>query len=476
MKEMKKYLILLAACVLAFCQGCGTKSASQPAPKGETEINILSVNDIHAEIDMFPKFAAMVDSLREVYPDLLVFSAGDNRTGNPVNDQFDPVNYPVITLMNESGFDLSAVGNHEWDGNIVNFQKDIERARFPFICANVYIPDTVKLDVKPYVILEHKGIKLAVLGLIEVRSGGIPGAHPNNLKKVSFRKAPEVLPEYRYLKDESDAFILLSHCGVEEDVELALAYPWMDVILGGHSHALMDPPLDTNGVLITQSGAKLKFATLTTLKFKDGKLTDRYASVLNVSKFSHEKPEVRAMVDGFNDAPALNEALAIISKTLDNKEEIGSLMTDALREVSGADFAFQNTGGIRESRFEAGPITVKDVYCIDPFNNEVVVFEMTGAQVKQFILASYRKNGRHPSPVSGMTYKIGEDEKSVWVEAPDFSTSKHYKVAINSFMASTIDMEALDEGQSTFKTSEEMIIEFLKNHKEVDYQGVSRTN
>jgi 2',3'-cyclic-nucleotide 2'-phosphodiesterase (5'-nucleotidase family) len=250
----------------------------------------------------------------------------------------------------------------------------------------------------------------------------------------------------------------------------------MDVILGGHSHALMDPPLDTNGVLITQSGAKLKFATLTTLKFKDGKLTDRYASVLNVSKFSHEKPEVRAMVDGFNDAPALNEALAIISKTLDNKEEIGSLMTDALREVSGADFAFQNTGGIRESRFEAGPITVKDVYCIDPFNNEVVVFEMTGAQVKQFILASYRKNGRHPSPVSGMTYKIGEDEKSVWVEAPDFSTSKHYKVAINSFMASTIDMEALDEGQSTFKTSEEMIIEFLKNHKEVDYQGVSRTN
>ena len=473
---MKRCLILLAACVLAFCQGCGKKSVSRPAPKGEAEINILSVNDIHAEIDMFPKFAALVDSLRGVYPDLLVFSAGDNRTGNPVNDQFDPVNYPVITLMNETGFDLSAVGNHEWDGNIDNFQKDIERARFPFICANVYIPDTVKLDVKPYVMMEQKGLKLAVLGLIEVRGSGIPGAHPNNLTKVSFRKAPEVLPEYRYLKDESNAFILLSHCGIEEDVELALANPWMDVILGGHSHTLIDPPLDTNGILITQAGAKLKFATLMTLKFKDGKLTDRSATVLNVSNFSHEKPEVRAMLDRFNDAPTLNEAIAVLSRTLDNKEEIGCMMTDAIREVSGADFAFQNTGGIRGGHLEAGPITVKNVYSIDPFNNEVVVYEMTGAQVKQFILNSYRRNGHHPSPVSGMTYKISEDENSVWVEAPGFSTEKQYKVAMNSFMASTINFEALDEGENTFKTTEEMMIEFLRNHKEVDYQGVSRTD
>ena len=115
-----------------------TDQTKKPVATGEIEVNILSVNDMHASIDQFPKFATMVDSLRGIYPDLLVFSGGDNRTGNPINDQYDPVNYPMIELMNRTGFNLSAVGNHEWDGNIVNFQHDIERAHFPFLCANVF--------------------------------------------------------------------------------------------------------------------------------------------------------------------------------------------------------------------------------------------------------------------------------------------------------------------------------------------------
>ena len=124
-----------------------------------------------------------------------------------------------------------------------------------------------------------------------------------------------------------------------------------------------------------------------------------------------------------------------------------------------------------------GPITVKDVYSIDPFNNEVVVYQMTGEQVKKFILNSYRKNGGHPSYVSGMTYKMSDDGQKVWVEmeGEQFSTKKTYKVAFNSYMASTVNIESVDDGESMFMTSEEMLIEFLKRHKTVDYQGVTRT-
>ena len=50
------------------------------------EITILAVNDMHANIDRFPKFVALVDSMRAIYPDLLLFSAGDNITGNPASD------------------------------------------------------------------------------------------------------------------------------------------------------------------------------------------------------------------------------------------------------------------------------------------------------------------------------------------------------------------------------------------------------
>ena len=154
------------------------------------------------------------------------------------------------------------------------------------------------------------------------------------------------------------------------------------------------------------------------------------------------------------------------------------MITDDIREMSGADLAFQNTGGVRVNYLKKGPITVKDVYSIDPFNNDVVVFRMTGEQVKRFILNSYRKNGGHPSYVSGMTYRVSDDGKSVWInmEGTSFSTKKVYKVAFNSYMASTVNIESVDDGRSLFRTSEEMMIDFLRRQKVVDYQGVVRTH
>ncbi len=454
-----------------------TRQTATPASAGEGEIIILSVNDMHASIDQFPKFATMVDSLRTIYPDLLLFSAGDNRTGNPVNDQYDPVNYPMIELMNRLGFDLCTVGNHEWDANIGALHDDVERAKFPFLCANVTIPNDVDLDFEPFEIFESQGVKMAVIGLIEVRHDDIPGTHPDNVAKVSFKRPNIVLPQYKYLRDENDVVILLSHCGFEDDMELAQANPWLDAIIGGHSHTLIDHPSQTNGVLITQSGSHLKYATLVKLKVKDHKVVNKEAVVLNVNGVRKEKPEIKQLVNEFNKAPQLNRALAVAKTKFENPEEVGCMMTDAIREISGADFAFQNTGGVRINYLNKGPITVKDVYSIDPFNNDVVVYKMTGAQVKKFILNSYRKNGGFPSFVSGMSYTVGDDERSVWVnmDGGNFSTNKVYKVAMNSYMASTVNIESEDDGQSMFKTSEEMMIDFLLKHKEVDYQGVTRT-
>ena len=230
-------------------------------------------------------------------------------------------------------------------------------------------------------------------------------------------------------------------------------------------------------MLITQSGSHLRYATLVKLHVKDHKVVGKEAIVLNVNKVKTEKPEIKKLVDDFNDAPSLNEAIATARTKFETPQELGCMITDALREMSGADFAFQNTGGVRVPYLKKGPITVKDVYSIDPFNNDVVMYEMTGEQVKKFILNSYRKNGGYPSYVSGMTYEVNDNGKSVWVnmEGGSFSTKKTYKVAFNSYMASTVNIESVDEGRSLFMTSEEMMIEFLRKHKTVDYQGVVRT-
>ena len=477
-------LMLMVSCDFPEIQQVNTKQTSRqtakPTPKDAT-IAILSVNDMHSAIDPMPKFAALADSLRQVYPDLLVFSAGDNRTGNPINDQYEPANYPMIALMNKVGFDLCAVGNHEWDGGVDALQKNIEDADFPYICANVIVPKEVKLDVKPYAMIENQGLKIAVLGLIETRADGFPGAQPDHFTQIRFKKANDVIPDYLFLKDQSDVFLLLSHLGFEEDVEVAEQFPVFDAIIGGHSHTLVEHPVKHNGVMVTQAGSSLKYATLTLITVRQGKVTDVQATTLSIKDFKKKNKEVKALLDEFNSDKRFSEALATATTNFDTREELGCMMTDGIREVSGADFAFANTGGLRIDHLKKGPITIKDIYDIDPFTNDIVVYQMTGKQLERFIMETYKKNGRYPSFVSGMTYTVNTDKdyypKSVTIK-PDkggYSKDAVYKVAMNSYMASTVRFESLDDGQSQYMTSEEMVIQYLRKHKTVSYKGVSRT-
>ena len=185
------------------------------------EITILSVNDMHASIDRFPKFVALVDSMRTVYPDLLLFSAGDNRTGNPANDMHPVSSYPMTVLMNRAGFNLSAVGNHEFDGNIDGLRTVINGSDFRYVCANMYAPDSMRLHIEPYKIFEVDDVRIGVLGLIQQGANRLPDSHPENLKGISFQPLEQVAEQYSWLRNQCDVFVLLMHEGYDESVELA---------------------------------------------------------------------------------------------------------------------------------------------------------------------------------------------------------------------------------------------------------------
>lgn len=476
---MKRISLFFWVCLIALF-GLDSCELTQK-PSGTVTLAVLSVNDMHSAIDNMPKFAALVDSLRTVYPDLLVLSAGDNRTGNPINDQYAPTNYPMIAMMNKVGFKACTVGNHEWDGSVPALQANIEQAEFPFLCANINIPEGEKLDIKPYVMIEQQGLRIAVLGLIELRYDGYPGAHPMHFKNLSFRRPDEVLPEYSFLRDQADVCILLSHVGFEEDVDMAMQNPWLDAILGGHTHTLVEYPQKHNGVVVTQAGSSLSHATLTLFTVVNGKVTDVRSSTLDVKHFKKENAEMRAMLDEFNNNPRFNESLATATTSFDCKEEMGCLVTDGIRWFTGVDFAVENTGGIRIDRLKSGPLTIKDVYNIDPYGNDVVVFAMTGEQLEDFLMHSFMANGDMPSFVSGMTYKVNTNAKgkptSVEIKPNQgrYSKKATYRVAFNSYMASTVRFESLDDGQSQFTTSEEMVIQYLREQKTVSYKGVRRT-
>ena len=228
------------------------------------------------------------------------------------------------------------------------------------------------MHVEPYRIFECNGVRIGVLGLIQLGTNGLPDSHPKNLANIHFRSPLKVAQEYAWLRDRCDVFIILSHNGYEEDLALAKEYPIADVILGGHSHSKIEGTM-SNGVLVTQAEKQLKYVTELTLKLADGKVIEKKAHLINVKDNPKKDEKVQAMVNEFNDNKELKRVVAQAKESFLNKEELGCMMADAIRIESGADIALQNSGGVRLDSFPAGPISLGDVYRLDPFGNEMIM-------------------------------------------------------------------------------------------------------
>ena len=189
------------------------------------ELHVLSINDPHAAIEQFPRLGFIADSLRTLYPGLLILSAGDNRSGDPINDMFEIPAYPMVVLMNQIGFHATAVGNHEFDSNQDGLARLINLGTFATLCANMEPDPKWKMHVKPYQIFDCDGISVGVLGITALGSMGIPESHPARLTDIKFMDPLETIQQYRFLRDKCDVVLLLSHLGYTSDVKFSAELP-----------------------------------------------------------------------------------------------------------------------------------------------------------------------------------------------------------------------------------------------------------
>lgn len=466
--------------------GCSTNQNASVAEQSQTKtVEILAVNDMHAALDNFPRFAFIVDSLREAYPDLLLVSAGDNQTGNPANDQYPEKGMPIIELMNAVKFDLSAVGNHEFDSRLEGFERITHRAHFDFLSANTVLPEDADFRIKPYTIINTpNGLKVAFLSLLDINANGIPDTHPDNVRGFSFKNPLQTAQDYLFLKDSSDVFIMLNHMGFEEDVKLAQQLPVnsVDIIIGGHSHTKVEKDQIHNGVLITQAERRLKYATLIKLTVSSDGTVDKQMQLLTVGREDDSRADIQKMVDDYNNNPALTETIAIAEDDFSSYEEIGYLMTDAIRAASGTDIALINPGGVRLSSLAKGSVRAKDVYEMDPFGNEIVIFNLSGYEIRNLFLFAFSFDENKPIFPSGMTtrYVLSPAGSLIDVElftadGKAFAMDKTYSVVMNDYMASVYKYEHKDPGQGLFRPTAETTIDYLKQLKSIpSYRGVKR--
>ena len=470
-------ILFFASCILHPASACFAQTDSDK----KTEVIILHLNDMHAKTDGFAKLKYLADSLRRGNPNVFILSAGDNFTGNPFIDMVSDKGSPMIDLMNKSGFTLSCFGNHEFDLGQVFLEKRIEQAGFPFICANINTGNSVLKQPEAFYILKVGSLQIPVLGLIEINDKGIPDTHPSKVEGIRFTDPYTTAGKFTSLKKKYGSLIALTHLGVEADKKLAREYPEIDVIIGGHSHTILKIALTEAGVAIVQAGSYQRFIGKLTLVYSGNSITEKHDTLIAIESLKGSDETIQSLVKSYENNPEFEKVAGIAEAAIKGKQNLGALMTDAIAWTVKADFAFQNKGGIRTQSIPEGEIRIKEIYRLDPFGNQVVIYKLLGREIEDLVLRSFKKERDIDLIPSGMTYivKKAENEKKASVKISDLlgkplEPEKTYTVALNSYIAAAYDFTHSDPGKTLELTTEECLIKFLENRKKVNYTDIVR--
>jgi len=478
---MKKtyYIFLLASLLLI---GCSTDSnntggGETPAPSITKNVTIFFLNDVHGQLDNFSKVKHIVDLEKET-KNVIVTSSGDIFSGNPAVDNHPEKGSPMIDIMNRVGFDVSVLGNHEYDYGETILTERVNQASFDWVCANVDMSNSTITQPPAFKTITVDNVKITFLGLVETNGkedGTIPLTHPWRVQNLVFEKPEDVIAQYANVKNDenSDLVIALTHLGYQSnsgtitDSQIASQFPFFDVIIGGHSHQVINNTV--NGIPIYQAGSYLNNLGKIELEIKDKSIQSINYQLINLNTYPNSDSELKAIIDDYNSLPYLYEVVGD-SHRYHDRPEVGCFYTDALRGAMNVDITFQNTGGVR-SDLNQGDITAREIFEISPFNNGTVIYDMTVLDIKNFLSGS--GSGFYYSGVQ--INQVGNSIEITDLNGNLLDDNTVLTLGTNDYIPAVYDNYFPTNGDIQTLTAAETLIDYLVNTDgDVDYPNCSR--
>ena len=417
--------VLLLAVGLAAC-----------APR-ERRIVLLSTNDMHAQIKEFPRLATAVNRCRDTACVLLI-DAGDRWTGNAYVDLADG-RRPILELMNRLGYDAATFGNHEFDVGQQVLQQGVEYADFPVICANFSGDASAQLRTpQPYLMLECDGVKVGVVAVVtNYGPNNHPDGHDSIFEGLTFTDAVETAAAYQYLADSCDVLVALTHIGSEKDRELADDASGYDLIIGGHSHEVINELED--GVLVTQTGKNLRNVGVTEIVLRGDRIREISHRTVPLKDYPLD-PQYQQMVERYYANPDLQVVVGEMASQAD-KTGLANLYARSVMERGGADVGFYHIGGVRLDSLPAGPVALARIYDMDPFGSLVSTMTMTPDQMRRMIVEKYNDKVNvgesHRIDLYATTpYVVVTDDEGEAVDVlfPELHEGRRYRVAVGDYV------------------------------------------
>ena len=464
------FIHLLIVLLLCACSTNDSAIDKNNTNEKATELTIFHINDQHGQIENFSKIKYLVDEEKK-QTNVILVCGGDIFSGNPIVDNHPQKGFPMIDLMNAVGFDVSTIGNHEFDYGELILNDRISQSKFSWICANVNTINSSIVQPKAYKSIDINGIKITFLGLVETNGKEndiIPSTHPWRVKNLTFEKYQHHITQYSNLKEteQADLLIALTHLGASADYNIAENFPYFDMIIGGHSHSEINATV--NNIPIFQAESNLKKLGKINLVVKNKKIENIHYELIDLQNYPNYNTAIQQKIDYYNANSDVNDIIGY-SEAEHTKTNVGSFFTDILRKHMLVDLTIQNTGGIRNT-LNKGAITKGEIYSIDPFNNGAVQYTMSIADIKHFL-----KQSKIAIYYAGLIIS----QKNETIEIRDYNNqvltdNTLITIGLNDYIPAVYDTYFTQTAVLKNYTSAEGLIQYLQqNTTPINYSAIT---
>ncbi len=479
------------------------------------KFTILHSNDMHGDflaeiqgaegklIGGLSLLSGYINKVREEEENVLFVISGDMVQGSLIDSEYKGIS--TIEIMNYLAPDVVALGNHEFDYGLPHLLFLEKMANFPVVNANLYIKQYSKRMMRPYIILKKAGFDILFTGIItekvmdSIKQDELIGSFVS-LEEAS-REVGKITNAYK--NDDIDLTILLTHIGFDSDVKLAglLRKEWgVDIIIGGHSHTILEKPHMENGVLIAQAGVGTDQIGRFDIIVDDdtNSIIDYTWRLIPIDdKLVEPDQKLQEFIGSFKEKvdrkyKTIVCKLATVHTHPAREQEtsLGNLVADAFADVAGCDVMLVGSGSIRSK--ELGPVvTLSDLLSCFPFDDVLTRFTVSGGKLWGIFNHIMRTENRNSE---GECYQVNGKVRAVYddnahelaeltVDGGKVTDAGSYTLCLQGFhsnnSASYLNIsseELMESGQSRVvsTSAKEVLEEYLRNNQNISRALESR--
>lgn len=367
-----------------------------------------------------------------------------------------------LRLMNKAGYDAMAIGNLEFEYGFDRLKYFVSTGLVPMLACNYRdVTSPVGETFLPGKIVEKGSTRIGIIGLghgqlaRNTRQDNIV-----NLEITDMRAAVQTTAK-RLKSQGAELIVLLSHHPEIGTIDNpGLAFPDVDVIIGdliGPGMVLSGRPMVCQTAPNRGGGVGMVKISYLAGKWDVARGFQRIFTI-DASKtrpdmeLAAEISRVEAKIDSLLDE-VITESTGIFSRSYNEESAIGNLITDCMRETAGTDIALTNSGGIKAT-LNAGPVSLRHLYDLLPFENNLVALELKGWQLENLIEESLSgRTGFLQASGINVIYSSSNPPGfriiQIDIGETPLEHNQNYSVAVNDFMfANSLDWPELANGKN----------------------------